>query len=264
MRTVRFELLRQGEILYEKKRCSIVFLPIGPLEWHGPHLPLGVDPLNAEAVSRRVAENVGGVVMPTFFWGTERERSSQMLKNIGFRGDEWVVGMDFPKNSMKSLYIAEDVFGVAVREYLRQLVLQEYKLIVIVNGHGGENHLVTLKRLAAEFTANTESTVLFTSATCLEDPGDSFGHATRTETSIISCIYPDSVDNSTLPPDGEPLYNLDWAIVDGMTFQGFPNESFTVREDPRKANAELGKKIMDRSVEVISQTVRSKYNEISK
>ena len=264
MRTVRFELLRPDEILNEKKRCSIVYLPVGPLEWHGPHLPLGTDPLIAEAISRKVAEIVGGVVMPTFFWGTERERSEQMLRNIGFKGDEWVVGMDFPKNSMPSLYIPEDIFGVAMREYLRQLVGLGYKLIVIVNGHGGENHLITLARLAKEFTANTESTVLFTGAMYLKDLGDSFGHATKTEASLISCLHPDSFDKNMLPPEGEPLYNLDWAIVDGKTFEGFPNEDFTVREDPRKATAEFGEFIVDRSVRHLSEVVRNKYDEINK
>ena len=33
MRTVQLELLRPGEILAERERCSIVYLPVGPLEW---------------------------------------------------------------------------------------------------------------------------------------------------------------------------------------------------------------------------------------
>lgn len=135
MSTVRFELLRPKEILDEKRRCSIVYLPIGPLEWHGPHMALGMDPLNAEAVSRRVAETVGGVVMPT-------------------------------------------------------------------------------------------------------------------------------LDNRLLPPQGEPLYNVDWAIVDDKTFRGFPNSSFTVRDDPREADAALGKRIMDKSVETIFEIIRNKYDEM--
>ena len=64
-----------------------------------------------------------------------------------------------PKNSMPSLYASEDVFGVTVREYLRLLVIQGYKLIVIVNGHGGENHIRVLERLAKEFTATTDARV---------------------------------------------------------------------------------------------------------
>jgi creatinine amidohydrolase len=56
MRTVRFECLRPHEILEEKERFSVAYLPIGPLEWHGPHLPIGTYPLNAEATARLVAE----------------------------------------------------------------------------------------------------------------------------------------------------------------------------------------------------------------
>lgn len=45
MRTVQLELLRPGEILAERERCSIVYLPVGPLEWHGPAMPYGTDAL---------------------------------------------------------------------------------------------------------------------------------------------------------------------------------------------------------------------------
>ena len=65
-------------------------------------------------------------------------------------------------------------------------------------------------------------------------------------------------------PEGEPLYNLDWAIVDGETFEGHQNEDFTVREDPRKATAEFGKLVVDRSVRHICELVRNKYDEITK
>lgn len=39
--------------------------------------------------------------------------------------------MDVPKNSMKSFYAREDMFAVIVREHLRLLVQQGYRLIVI-------------------------------------------------------------------------------------------------------------------------------------
>src|SRR5437762_10561798 len=148
MRTIRFELLRPDEIIAERTRFPVVYQPIGPLEWHGPHLPYGMDPLHAETEARRIAESIGGVVMPTLFWGTERERDADMLRALGFKGDEWIVGMDFPANSMKSLYTQEDIFGVVVRARLDLLVLQQYRLLVVINGHGAANHLVTLERLA--------------------------------------------------------------------------------------------------------------------
>lgn len=264
MRSVRFELLRPGEINEEKERLSIVYLPIGPLEWHGPHLAVGMDPLNAEAMSRLVAEEVGGVVLPTFYWGTERERSPQMLKNIGFKGDEWVVGMDFPANKMSSLYMHEDPFAVAVREYLSVLVKQGYKLIVIINGHGAENHINVLTRLAKEFTAETDSTVIYTITTFLdEDRNQDFGHATKVETSILTYLYPDSVDLKQLPPKDKKMYNLDYAVVDDAAFRGNPTSDFSVTEDPRDASSELGKETIENSVRRISKFVRDSWNNVN-
>ena len=124
MKNVQFELMKPGEIIEEKKLLPLVFLPVGPLEWHGPHLPLGTDPLIAYEISLRIARDIGGVVLPPFYWGTERERDANTLKNLGFQGNEWVVGMDFPNNSMKSLYIPEDFFALGIRIILEKLVEQ--------------------------------------------------------------------------------------------------------------------------------------------
>ncbi|MGI6778553.1 MAG: creatininase family protein [Acetivibrionales bacterium] len=265
MRKVRLELLRPDEIIREKSRFPVVYLPIGPLEWHGPHLAIGMDPLNAEFISRKVAEKIGGVVLPTFFWGTERERSPEMLKSIGLNEEAWIVGMDFPANTVESFYIKEDIFGVAVREYLRILTRQKYKLIVIVNGHGAENHINVLRRLAKEFTAETDSTVLYTMAiTAIEENAQSFGHATKAETSILSYINTDCVDISTLPEKDKKLRNVEYAIVDGETFDGNPNIDFTVREDPRDASIEYGRKLIERSITQISNLVLETWSEMEK
>jgi len=260
MRTVKFEMLRPSEILKEKERCSVVYFPIGPLEWHGPHLPLGMDPLNAQAVATKLAEKTGGVVLPTFYWGTERERSPEMLKDIGFKGDEWIKGMDFPANTMKSFYAVEDVFGVAVREYLRLLTEQGYKLIVIVNGHGASNHIHTLERLAAEFTAETSSTVYYTITTFLESGMQDFGHATKMETSIMGYLHPECVDVSELPHKGSDIRNIDYAVVDHESFIGTPNEKRTVIHDPREYDPEVGKKIVEYSVDLIAQKIQDLIN----
>jgi len=111
-REVRVQFLRPGQIVAEKEKGSIVFLPLGPLEWHAPHLPLGTDPLNAQEASLRVAHKIGGVVLPTLFLGTERERSPEMLKSIGFKGDEYIVGMAFPENTIPSFYVPEEILAV--------------------------------------------------------------------------------------------------------------------------------------------------------
>lgn len=47
----------------------VVFLPVGALEQHGPHLPLGTDGLLSAAVAADVAGRVGGLVAPTLSYG---------------------------------------------------------------------------------------------------------------------------------------------------------------------------------------------------
>lgn len=41
-REIRIECLRPGQLNDEHKRCPLVFVPIGPLEYHSPHLPVGM------------------------------------------------------------------------------------------------------------------------------------------------------------------------------------------------------------------------------
>jgi hypothetical protein len=39
------QYLRPDQVVASRDANGIIFLPLAPLEWHGPHLPLGVDPL---------------------------------------------------------------------------------------------------------------------------------------------------------------------------------------------------------------------------
>ena len=71
MRTVQMEFLRPGEIIAERDRCPIVYLPVGPLEWHGPAMPYGTDPLCAQAVARAAAQVTGGVNICSSYGGIE-------------------------------------------------------------------------------------------------------------------------------------------------------------------------------------------------
>ena len=72
MREIQLELMRPDQIVAEKERCSIAYLAAGPLEWHGPAAPFGTDPLTAYEAAKRCAREVGGVVLPPLYIGTER------------------------------------------------------------------------------------------------------------------------------------------------------------------------------------------------
>jgi len=261
-REVRFELLRPSQVAAERARCPLVFLPVGPLEWHGPHLPLGTDPLNAYEVSRRLAREVGGVVLPPLFLGTERERRPDMLRSIGFRGDEYIVGMDFPGLPVRSFYSPEEVLAIVVRSYLDLLVKQGYRLIVILNGHGADNQIETLQRLAVEFTGTGPARVRLLMPVA-RTPGDYFNgsHATRSETGVMMALT-DSVDLSALPQG--PLKNVELAIVDELTFKGNPTPDFTVREqdDPRRATAEEGERQLQQVVAELAEVIRTELRSL--
>jgi creatinine amidohydrolase len=205
MRTRRLELLRPGEILAEIGRCAVVYLPLAPLEWHGPHLPFGVDPLYAHDLALRLADRLGGIVHPCLYLGTERERDATTLKSLGFSGSEWIVGMDFPANSLPSLYLPEEVLAIVVRHQIYLLQKMGFRHVVLVNGHGGRNHVAALKRLAGEISIEGRGRVHYV-FTFPEGAGtwSRRHHASTDETAVMRYLYPETVDTEALPPPGTP------------------------------------------------------------
>lgn len=258
MRTRKIASLRPEEILAEIKQSPLAYLPLGPVEWHGPHLPVGTDPLNAENAALLAAEQTGGLVLPTLYWGTERERDEQTLDWLGFDQGKWVVGMDFPANTLPSMYASEEVFALVVREQLRLAVQWGFQGIVLISGHGAQNHLEVLKRLAAEFSAGGQAKVLVFMPFVTNPQGVmEVGHASRIETSMLMALYPENVDLGALPALPAPLKNTDWAVVDFETFLGNPNPERTVHaeDDPRYSAAEEGRQTIQKAVEQIVERV---------
>ena len=249
--------LRPDEIRAELTQNALVYLPLGPLEWHAPHLPVGTDPLHAEQAALAASQRTGGLVYPTLYWGTERDRSPQMLDWIGLDPNRWVVGMDFAPGGLPSHSAYEDVFGLVVREQLRLIFSWPVKLAVIVSGHGATNHLQVLERLAAEYSVENHK-VLVVLPFVRDDEGVlRVGHASRIETSTMLHLAPGSVKIDRLPSPERPLQNADWAVVDYATFAGQPTPDRTVSEtdDPRISTAQEGERIFDGAVSHIVQQV---------
>ena len=204
---------------------------------------------------RSLAQQVGGVVHPTLYWGTERERTPQALRNLGFKGHEWIVGMDFPDNAMRSYYAPEEQFGLVVRWTLENLMAHGFKLIVVVNGHGATNQIETLKRLVAELNARGPARLLYTFT--LDYVTTEPGHATLTEAAAILSMDPARVDLGTLPPADKPLRIPEWAIADDASFNGHSGLGYTVNPeaDPRRGTAEIGKRNFDAALTKLAEIV---------
>jgi len=257
-REVRFEMLRPGELNAEQKHCSLVFLPVAPLEYHGPHLPVGMDPINATQCALEACRRLGkGVVHPTLYWGTERERPDWMLESLGFKKDDWVVGMDFPTAIWKSHYQPEHLFGLVVAATLEMLIATGYKVIVMVNGHGAWNQLETLERLARHYSHTTDALVVWKLAFTLDVSEKNLaGHADLFETSLMMYYEKELlggrklVDLSALPPRNVPIHYKDFSIVDGPGFSGKPSPDKVTATDPRDASVEKGRQVFEETVKM--------------
>ena len=267
MNKVEYELMTIGEILEAKRHASLAFVPVSPIEWHGPHLPVGTDGLHAHHVAVRAARELGGVVLPTLFVGTETIRlpgnDSEQLGALGLDDDARVVGMDLPGFPVQSLYFEESAFGVAVRELVRALAADSFRLIVLANGHGAVNHMRTLERIAREETRRDQTTVMSLMVWVPPPPPNRDpGHAAREETAVMIAIAGEHVRLDQLPPSGVPLRYAEYGIVDGPAFDGFPTSDFTVppHADPRSATPEEGKQILEREVQSAVARVRQELS----
>ncbi len=260
---VEYELMRPAEVVAARDRCPVAFVPIGPLEWHGPHLPLGTDGLHAHHVAVRVARAIGGVVLPTLFAGSETVRlpgdGAQRLGPLGFGDHQRIVGMDFPDNAVKSLYFEESAFGITVREIVRGLKADPFRVLVLLNGHGAPNHQRTLQRIAVEENVPGQVDVLYRTAWNPPVPPQTDpGHADKWETAITLAMEEPHVRVDALPAPETPLHYQEFGIVDGRAFDGYPSPEYVlpVGSDPRYAQREEGERLLREAVSTIADEVR--------
>jgi creatinine amidohydrolase len=239
------------------------------MEWHGPHLPLGTDALVAHHLALRVAGVVGGLVMPALFAGTDAlrppEEGAQGLGALGFQGNERIMGMDFPGFPVKSLYFEESVLGITVREFVRRLKAEPYRLIVLVNFHGAGNHGRTLDRIALEETDEPRVRVIRpTLAGRPRRPGVDPGHAEKWETEIVMALEEQHVRLDALPPLDVPLPYPQFGIVEGRAFAGNPPPDFILSRnaDPRFADRDEGITLVEEVVAHIAQIVNDNLREV--
>ena len=253
-----YEYLRPIQLIEKQKQCPLVILPIGPLEYHGPHLPLGTDPINSTYVSHECCRRImKGVVMPTLYAGTERERTSEVLGYLGFETNSYIVGMDFPSRMCNSHYLPEEVFALIISSEIQILIKQRYRYIFIANGHGARNQQEVLKRLSKYFnnTTNVKVDYCLTLARKTAENGEA-GHASIVETSLVMNYDKKLVDFYSLPKRGKSFKYADFSIVDGRGFTDKHDPEQVVHNDPRDASAEKGKQWFEAAVNEMTEKIK--------
>ena len=119
--SVRYEALTAPEFIQAvAKSESTCVIPVGILEKHGPHLPLGTDLLDCREVSLRAAKNEYTIVFPPYYFGQIFEARHQ------------------PGTVAYSSRIILDL----LQETCDELARNGIKKIILVNGHGGSGYFI--------------------------------------------------------------------------------------------------------------------------
>lgn len=174
----RYEQLRPDELAEMVRATPVAYWPLGLLEHHGWHLPVGFDGIKAERICIRIAERAGGVVLPVMWWG-----------GLGGHG-----------GFMWTLYQSPDAAREITANTVEHLITFGFRAIVLMMGHYPWEAIMkdTLPALRARhpdvlLIAGTEASI----APELGLGGD---HAAREETSYGLAMLPELVDMSALRP----------------------------------------------------------------
>lgn len=98
-----------------RKSDSTCILPIGVLEKHGPHAPLGSDLIHVREWARMVTAKEYAVVFPDYFYGQIYEA----------------------KHQPGTFALPSDLIWRLLDETCKEIARNGFKKILIINGHGG-------------------------------------------------------------------------------------------------------------------------------
>ncbi len=209
---VCIEFMRPGQIHSCRKNADIAFLPLGALEWHGIHSPIGTDAIKSHGVCCTAAQKLGGgAVFPSLVWGVPRD--SFFMDSNGQHDDliasGYGVGNDV--SEVISPYGGADQqeqwlsYQRLVRMSLEQIAGFGFRSIYLCSGH---NPLVHWARPVAKAFSRV---TLMAGQPVTTDWGGEFDaaglsgdHAGKWETSLMMALAPDSVDLGEI--DCQPEY----------------------------------------------------------
>lgn len=230
-----------GEVATAVRPSSVLCLPMGAMEQHGPHLPLNTDCVIAEGLTRRIVER----------WGDTYDLWQLPLAPVGLsREHAWAPGTLSLTVSGMTAYLRD--LG---KELVRALPARN---LLIVNGHGGNRGILEAlaREMSGDFGLNIAT--LHLGATMSPDTGTVVPeiHAGKDETSVMLVLAPELVRREAIaalkPPPGseatralvlDPAASYPWSSDD-------PRLSMSgIMGDARAASAAHGEIIVARVIE---------------
>jgi creatinine amidohydrolase len=239
-------LLKAPDLRNLANQNAIVIVPVASMEQHGPHLPVQVDTLLCSTIALRAAgivvQREPVVVTPPIWTGLAEH-------HISFGG---TFTLDFP------------IFYGLIRSLCRSLVRQNFRRIVLLNGHGGNRSAlnVIVDELTVELSVPIVTLTYWMAAKkafaeILEEQ-TTVRHACEAETSMVLTLAPQLVDLSRLDDSKEsPLPELSEYVGDDVyRWRSFASRTTNgVIGAARKASAEKGEKLLKAAAEAVARTV---------
>jgi creatinine amidohydrolase len=181
MAAARYAHLKPEELRFHLEAGRPIILPLGALEWHGDHLPLGLDGLVAEHLSERLGELTEGVVLPTLYAP--------------------ITTLPHPYSVDSEARTVTDL----LEGQIGCLARAGAQVLAVVTGHYAQGHVLELYNLA-ERLGRTYPHLAIVAGSPLEPLGDAYlDHAARYETSQMLAVQADLVDLSGLPDHPKPM-----------------------------------------------------------
>ena len=235
------EQMRPDQLEAVLEEAPIAYVPLGTYEHHGWHLPVGFDAIKAYALSQRVAQRTGGIVLPPFFYGT----------GGGHIDYKWTI------------ILPEEQIRPIIETTLDHLPRYGVKVVVILTGHYAREQVAmvhTLAKAAASRNPGTRYIGLSEPEVTTPLPGDTRrgDHAAKYETSIALALNPAWVRLESLTAGRDPEQVTTSATPRKPTPTHDPTHALYAiyGQDPREhASAEAGRVIVAEIVDRLAKQV---------
>ena len=229
------ELNVNGFVDAVQKTKGVCIFPIGCLEKHGNHLPLGTDIYIARDIAARAAKLEEVMIFPSYPLGIVAE----------------------VKHKAGTIAISSQLQFQVLEAIFDEISRNGFTKIIIANGHGGNINFLSYFAQAMLEKKKDYTVYVYDAWYLLPEqekimlekygPIPEGGHADHTETSQIMAIHPELVHMELVNPDeSRSLGRADWywqhGVYTGINwYASYPHQ---FAGDPTAASAELGEDVL--------------------
>lgn len=231
---------RVAELL-TASRVPVLLLPVGAVEPHGPHAPLGTDQLISAGMCERAADRLADdpslrvLVLPAVAYGVTE------------------FGAAFPG----CVSIGADTLKALVLDVCRSLTAQGLGRIVVVNNHFEPAHVTALREATREAGVAYLDLVRRRNAERLTEEFRSGScHAGQYETSLVLADRPELVDTAVMRTLPEVEVNLPAAMAGGGTSFVDVGMDRAYCGSPASATAAEGQSTFDTLTDLLVELIR--------